>query len=227
MLGNAVSGSPGTVLYNQYDYYNGGNNNGRIQKITDNMDSFFTTTYNYDDLNRLTSASALAYNRSYTYDAWANLLTTSGTGPNEWGFTPTTNYSYTLNYATNGSGAPLNNRLSNVGQSYDNAGNMAVDLNGHVYSYDAANRIKSITGNKFMEYDGDGHRVHSDESAIGNTNLWYLYSSVLGQPVVELGSTGGVYRAYVYSPGGGLVARKVTIKAFIGCIRIISAAGIR
>jgi RHS repeat-associated protein len=29
---------------------------------------------------------------------------------------------------------------------------------------------------------------------------------VLGEPVVEIDSTGGVYRAYIYSPGGGLLA---------------------
>ena len=31
-----------------YDYYNGGNNNGRLQKITD-ADSTYTTTFGYDD----------------------------------------------------------------------------------------------------------------------------------------------------------------------------------
>ena len=59
-----------------------------------------------------------------------------------------------------------------------------------------------------MEYDGDGHRVLSDESVIGNTKLWYLWSTVLNQPVVELGSSGGIYRAYVYSPGGQQVAQQ-------------------
>ncbi len=61
-----------------YDYYNGGNNNGRIQKITD-ADTSYTTTFGYDDANRLSSASATAYTRSYSYDAWGNLKTVSST----------------------------------------------------------------------------------------------------------------------------------------------------
>ncbi len=198
---HAASNENDKIVSLDYNYYNGGSNNGRVQKITDYLDGAYTATYAYDDQNRLASATAIAYTRGYAYDAWANFTGVTATGGGELS-------SYSLSYATNGSGAPLNNRISNAGQSYDNAGNMAVDLNGQVYSYDAANRIKSVTGNKFMEYDGDGHRVLSDESAIGNTKLWYLWSTVLGQPVVELGSTGGVYRAYVYSPGGQQVAQQ-------------------
>ena len=62
-----------------YDYYNGGNNNGRLQKITD-ADSSYTTTFGYDDYNRLSSASASAYTRSYSYDNWGNLTGVTSTG---------------------------------------------------------------------------------------------------------------------------------------------------
>ena len=34
-----------TIVDTQYDYYNGGANNGRIQRITDNVDSAYSTTF--------------------------------------------------------------------------------------------------------------------------------------------------------------------------------------
>jgi YD repeat-containing protein len=184
-----------------YNFYNGGANNGRLQKITDYLDGAYTTTYAYDDLNRLASATATAFTRSYTYDAWANLTNVTASGAGETG-------SYSLSYATNASGAPLNNRINNQYQYYDNAGNMTVDVSGHVYAYDAVNRIRNVTNNKFMEYDGDGRRVLLDESAIGNIKIWYLWSSVLGQVVSEMGSSGLVYRAYIYSPSGQRLAQQ-------------------
>lgn len=93
-----------------YDYENGGDNNGRVQKITDNVDSAYTTTYGYDAYNRLTSASAgtSTYTRSYGYDNWGNLTGVTSTGAGETG-------SYSLSYATNSSGAPSTNRINNSG----------------------------------------------------------------------------------------------------------------
>lgn len=197
----------GTVIVNKsYDYNNGGNNNGRIQKITDNVDAGYTTTYGYDDFNRLTSASNANYTRSYTYDEWANLKSVTATGLGESG-------SYTFPaYATKASGAPETNRVNYVWSSYDAAGNMQYDGN-HNFYYDAANRIRSVDNNKPQEYDGDGRRVKNNEDAGGNITLYYLWSSVLGQVVADLGpgfytNWGIPYRAYVYSPGGARVAQQ-------------------
>ena len=58
----------------------------------------------YDDHNRLTSYGSC---RSYTYDAWNNLLSVSSS--NGVGEAP----NYTLTYATNASGAPATNRINN------------------------------------------------------------------------------------------------------------------
>ncbi|HEX9001635.1 MAG TPA: hypothetical protein VGB07_17140 [Blastocatellia bacterium] len=132
-----------------YDYYNGGNNNGRIQKITD-ADSSYTTTFGYDDYNRLSSASASAYTRSYSYDNWGNLTSLTSTGAGESG-------SYSLSYAANGSGAPSTNRISNSGYTFDSAGNVTND-GALAYTYDAASRLKTAGGDAY-QYDGDGHRV--------------------------------------------------------------------
>ena len=102
------------IVNSSYDYYNGGANNGRIQKITDNTDAAYTTTYGYVAYNRLTSASATAFTRSYSYDNWGNLTGVTSTGAGETG-------SYSLSYATNASGAPSTNRINNAGFSYNNS----------------------------------------------------------------------------------------------------------
>jgi YD repeat-containing protein len=76
--------------------------------------------------------------------------------------------SYTLTYATNGTGAPATNRLNTIveGSSYsvgyDNAGNLSSDgsPSGGTYQYDGAARLKTATtANSSYEYDGDGWRV--------------------------------------------------------------------
>ena len=185
------------IINKGYDYYNGGSNNGRIQKVNNLAESIYTTTYTYDDYNRLTGASATAYSRSYGYDCWGNLTNVTAPAPSETG-------SYTLSYLTNGSGAPATNRISNAGFSHDNAGNMIAG-DGLTYAFDAANRMKSVgaSGNTYG-YDGDGRKVVQVTGS--SANVFYLWSSVLGQPVVEMTAT-GVYRAYVYNPGGQMLAQ--------------------
>ena len=147
----------------------------------------------YDDHNRLTSYGSY---RSYTYDAWNNLLSVSSS--NGVGEAP----NYTLTYATNASGAPATNRINNSGYTYDNAGNVTND-GSLAYAYDAAGRLKTAGTNNSCEYDGDGRKV---KQVSGGYPLFYLWSSVLGEPVVELDGSGGVYRAYVLSSGGQMIA---------------------
>ena len=73
------------------------------------------------------------------------------------------------------------------------------------HTYDAANRLKTALNNSSSyEYDGEGHRIKQTNSA---GTIYYLWSSVLGQVAAEIdGSYSTVYRAYVYSAGGGLLA---------------------
>lgn len=90
-------------------------------------------------MQRLTSATATAYTRSYTYDEWGNLKTVTATGGGQAG--------YTINYATNASGAPSTNRILNfngtISYSYDNAGNLTQE-GSTTYSDDAASRLKEV-----------------------------------------------------------------------------------
>ena len=180
-----------------YDYYNGGGgsggNNGRVRYITDHLDGNYSVDVGYDDHNRLTQYGSY---RSYTYDAWNNLLSVSSS--NGVGEAP----NYTLSYATNGSGAPSTNRINNSGYTYDSAGNVTND-GSLAYAYDAAGRLKTAGTNNSCEYDGDGRKV---KQVSGGYPLFYLWSSVLGEPVVELDGFGGVYRAYVLSSGGQMLA---------------------
>ncbi|HKX28403.1 MAG TPA: S8 family serine peptidase [Blastocatellia bacterium] len=191
------------VLDLSYNYDLGGDrepagNNGRIREVIDHLDGSFSAGFGYDDYNRLVYYGPNNH-RSYAYDPWGNLEQVgssvgAGEAPN-----------YRLTYAANSSGAPLSNRIHNPGYSYDAAGNLTSD-GEQQFTYDAANRLKTATGGtSSQEYDGLGNRVQHRNSAGA---LYYLWSSVLGQPVVEIAASDApyVYRAYVYSPGGQMIA---------------------
>ncbi|MGH9803017.1 MAG: hypothetical protein ACRD82_21845, partial [Blastocatellia bacterium] len=191
-----TNNSADKVVDYAYQYYDAnGKNNNRIRQITDNIDTAYTTSYLYDDYNRLTNATAGAFSRSYTYDEFGNIKNFAG---------------LTLNYATNSTGAPATNRLSTDSQSnsytYDAAGNMTAGA-GQGYSYDGANRLKEVGtgGANVYGYDGDGKRVKKTE---GGSTVYYVYSSKLGQSVMEVTSA-SVQRAFVYS-GNKMVAMQAT-----------------
>ncbi|HMV83058.1 MAG TPA: RHS repeat-associated core domain-containing protein [Blastocatellia bacterium] len=179
------------IIDYSYDYNDAtGANNNRIRKITDNVDGGYTTTYTYDQYNRLTLAASSAYNGSFQYDEFGNIKNYQG---------------MTINYATNASGAPATNRISTAvaggvtyTHSYDNAGNLTND-GSQSYVYDGANRLKQAgsSGQSTYGYDGDGARVRKTEAGAA---LFYVRSSVLGAVTMEVNS-GGVVRAYVYSNG--------------------------
>src|SRR5262249_47192833 len=137
------------IIDYQYDYYDSnGNNNNRIRKLTDNIDTNYTTSYYYDNFNRLTNATAAASLRFYGYDEWGNI----------------TDYSaVTQTYATNASGAPATNRISSDSQgvnfNYDAAGNMT-QAGATTFGYDGAGRLKAVNGTaNTYGYDGNGRRA--------------------------------------------------------------------
>ncbi|MBS1791291.1 MAG: RHS repeat protein [Acidobacteria bacterium] len=196
MVVDRTNNASDKVVDYAYQYYDAnGKNNNRIRKITDNVDTAYTTSYLYDDYNRLTNATASAFSRSYGYDPFGNITNFNGV---------------TLNYATNSSGAPSTNRLSTDSQSnsytYDAAGNMTAGA-GQSYTYDGANRLKEVGsgGTNVYGYDGDGKRVKKTESG---ATTYYVYSSKLGQSVMEV-TASSVQRAYVYL-GNKLVAMQAT-----------------
>ncbi len=195
-----VTNSADKIIDYQYDYYDAqGNNNNRIRKITDNIDPQYTTTYSYDGYNRLKEANWSGDGRFYQYDEWGNIKSV--------------NFGLTYNYATSGNGAPATNRLESVAldgvtqttYSYDAAGN-TVSGEGKTFAYDAVNRLKSVnSGTSTYGYDGDGKRVRVTD---GGASVFYIYSSALGQSVMEV-TQAGVQRAYVYN-GTKVVAMQAT-----------------
>jgi RHS repeat-associated protein len=191
-----VSNPSDKIIDYAYDYYDPqGKNNNRIRKITDNVESAFTTDYTYDDYDRLKTASSFFYGtRAYGYDQWGN--TTSFAG-------------LTHNYAANASGAPATNRISSdsagTNFGYDAAGNMT-QAGSVTYQYDGAERLKSVNGtSSTYGYDGNGGRVRVTE---WDGVTFYVRSSVLGQVAMEVNSS-GVRRAYVYA-GNKQVAMQST-----------------
>jgi RHS repeat-associated protein len=164
-------------------------NDGRIKKIIDNADPSYTTTYGYDGFNRLTTATATAYTRTYIYDEWGNLRIGA--------------------FPENASGAPATNRMGSYVSSggmttsinWDAAGNLTQD-GAVTYSYDAASRLKEVGtgGQNTYRYDGDGMRVKVTSN--GGAPIYYVKSSVLRQVAMEIeGSQAVLNRAYVYANG--------------------------
>lgn len=196
-----VSDATNKVLDYEYDYkvLGTGENNNRIRKITDKIDTQYTTTYTYDAYNRLERANWTGDGRFYQYDEWGNIKSV--------------NIGLTYHYTANTTGAPATNRLDSVALSgvtqttygYDAAGN-TTSGDSKTFAYDAVNRLKSVnSGASTYGYDGDGKRVRVTD---GGANVFYIYSSALGQSVMEVTSS-GVQRAYVYG-GGKVVAMQAT-----------------
>src|SRR5581483_4705426 len=151
----------GTILNYAYEYYDtNGHNNNRLRRVADNLDSNYTLNYSYDAWNRLSMAIKDDYThlRDYTYDRFGNLTGEGGYVNGQ----PQT--FYTLNYATNATGAPATNRILNVSGgaafTYDAAGNLTSG-DGQSYAYDGAGHLANINGGALGQfgYDGDGMRV--------------------------------------------------------------------
>ena len=117
----ATFGTHNSKVYqdNHYTY----DANGNITKIVDSSDtkSAKTVNYTYDDLNRLTGATATnvasgtsTYTHTFTYDAIGNLTNKSDLG----------NYSYA---GTNNANPHAATTINSVTNTYDNNGNLTSD----------------------------------------------------------------------------------------------------
>lgn len=173
-IGVGTSSTDSSTLRLAYDYGTSNNNgNVRSQVITVPGLSPLTQSYTYDHLNRLTMAeenNGTSWRQSFSYDQYGNRSFVAGQttstllGPN-----PTFN--------------PSNNRIAaNQGYSYDAAGNLTADAQGHTYAYDAEGRQASYDGGFYAyTYDGTGQRVKKVGGAV--TTI-FVYNA-LGQMVAE------------------------------------------
>ena len=157
-----------------YDFHVGdgttGSDNGNVHGITNGRDSSRGRTFNYDVLNRLTSAQTAGtdctarladghtknWGNNYSYDAWGNLLGKFGTkcGADNVGFN--VNVKNQLISETDP------NTKTTIGtNTFDAAGNLTND-GSYIYNYDAENRITGANGYTYT-YDASGNRVKKSE----------------------------------------------------------------
>ena len=174
--------------------------NNNVTSATDSANG--TWTYGYDDFNRLNSSSCTAtcpnasstQAFSYTYDQFGNRWqqnVTAGTGGSA---------QYSFN---------SNNQISGSGVTYDAAGNMMTDGLGNTYTYDAENRLVSVSGNYSLSYvyDAFGNRVEETNGATSQGLVYDLNGRVLriftsSGPVVSEEGYAGNTHLFTYTSGG-------------------------
>jgi len=185
--------------------------NGDVLAMTDSV--MGSWTYTYDAMNRLTSGTATGgaddgLTLSWAYDRYGNR------GPrrqvfvagviNRWSQTATGTGSASAvqpQLTFNGSGGVNTNRID--GWSYDNAGNLLNDKI-HTYTYDAENRIATLSGEPEYIYDAEGRRVAKTNSSGAPTSIYIL--GLGGEQVTELNSSGAWVHSNVFAGGGRLLA---------------------
>jgi RHS repeat-associated protein len=147
----------GTRLNLSYSYYP----NGRVQAVTDAVNPAQSATYGYDQLNRLTSASASGWGLAWTYDDFGNRLTQAAT----LGAPPTSTLAYD----------ETTNRITTAGHSYDANGNLTA-MPGKTMTYDVFDRLATINVSGTVttaKYDAYGRRI--ERSLPDGTKRLYFY----------------------------------------------------
>lgn len=124
--------------------------------------------YTYDDFNRVTSANKNNGQQTYSYDY--------DRYSNRW--QQNSNPSYIFN---------SNNQIQGSGVVYDSAGNITNDGLGNLYTYDAENRVISVTGSNSVTYvyDAFGQRVRA---TINSAPYDFIYNN--GGAVDEVTGSG-------------------------------------
>ena len=135
-----------------------------------------TSTYGYDQFNRLTSQSG-TQSMAWTYDRWGNRWTQTLTGGS-----PAQQPSFTFSNANNQIASGTCNPVTWNQYCYDAAGNMTADTN-HTYTYDAEGNITQVDGGSTATYvyDALNHRVRTVNSS-GTTEFVF---NLNGQRVSE------------------------------------------
>jgi RHS repeat-associated protein len=144
-------------------------------------------TYGYDSLNRLSSAQengGASWAQNFSYDRYGNRTFISGTTlPGQ--LTPSNNP--VINAGNNRLNITVSGQTS---VTYDPAGNITHDVNGHSYVYDGENKQTtyeggaSANGGATYSYDGDGRRVKKVVGGSPVTSTVFVYN-IQGQLVAE------------------------------------------
>jgi len=181
---NQITDQNGTSTFASFGYTYDGNGNRKSEVATSG-----TSTYGYDVLNRLTSASYPGGTTiGYAYDPTGNrtTLTTNGTP---------TSYSY-----------DAGDRLQSAGSAsytWDANGRIATRTSSGTtttYSFDPLDRLIGLTGTSSVSYsyNGDGVRVGK---TVGTTTTSYLQDLQAALPLVLIETTNSQNTDYVYGKG--------------------------
>jgi RHS repeat-associated protein len=196
-----VVSKDGTTVLDQHDYtLDAVGNRTRLQEVLapagGGAPTSVDTTYGYDYLNRLTSATTSGATTVYGYDAVGNRTSAGPSG------SPTT---YTYDKA---------DRITAAGStSYtvDANGNLTGRGASNTLTYDQANRLTSIafgsSNSGAYAYDGDGNRVGRSFATASTTgNVAYVLDVNRGLPTVIDDDA----RKYVYTLGLAYSVDKTT-----------------
>jgi RHS repeat-associated protein len=170
---NSLSANSGYGLNMSYTY----NANGQATVLTDWVNGGQSvTSYSYDNLNRLSGVIANNWTMAWSYDAFGNRLTQTGTPSTGANAVPTSSLTYN----------PNTNQIWQGNYSYDANGNMT-QMPGPSSTVDS------------MEYDVFD-RLSVLENSNNQTGSSYSYDA-FGRRIAKLLPSGGV-KVYFYSMRG-------------------------
>jgi RHS repeat-associated protein len=192
--------TPTNTIFNLgYDFHLGNMDNGDVWQRINNLDPTRTQAFNYDSLNRLSTAQTSGadctqktasgqskfWGMNYGYDPWGNLLAKNLTKCS----TPV------LSVAVNGA-----NQI--IGYTYDAGGNLLNEGAGtQSYTYNPESRL-SGTGVVSYGYDASWNRISKSTGTTG-TLYWYGLPGI----VAESDLSGNIQHEYAFV-GGTRVARR-------------------
>lgn len=170
-------------------------NNGNIYAITDNRIPGWSQGFDYDSLNRLTSAqrSDGGYNHTYHYDSFGNLNVQDNLASASSVLLQANSQNRLMRSHDNG--------VTWGDNTYDASGNLTAVSDGinptRTYQYNALSQLVSIDGGSVAAYYYNG----MDERAFKQTATgWTDYIYLNGQPMSEHNSD-GTWSDYIYANG--------------------------
>jgi RHS repeat-associated protein len=180
----------------------------RITGITDAVDNTQSWSYGYDLLDRLNSASKTGTTQGWSYDSNGNRLAETGTAPNTFTNSGTSNRvssisgSLPRNYAYDDAGNTLS--YSGTSFTYNNRGRMTTASNAGVtanYVYNALGQRVSRAASGVMTlyaYDEAGHLV-GEYTAAGALIQETVWLGDIPVATLRLDGAGGVILYYVHA----------------------------
>ncbi|MBI4656491.1 MAG: fibronectin type III domain-containing protein [Elusimicrobia bacterium] len=172
-----------------------------------------TITFTYDNMDRLITKTLPEGTVNYTYDAVGNLTVAVGL------LSDTISFSYDLLNRVIESKQTIGGIIYTINYTYDANGNktsMTTPWGNYNYSYDALNRLVSLTNSDgktvTFTYDALGHRTKMSLPNGTETTYVYDFASQLTQVVHRktADSTAIAFANYTYDPAGNRTSMQNT-----------------